>query len=63
MWLSPWRRADSSTFATVSRMEGGSFPKCGSRRSAAHIRLKHVQGFYEWRAAPFQNMALGLALR
>eukprot|EP00959_Pyramimonas_sp_CCMP1952_P177430 3708742-Pyramimonas_sp.AAC.1 len=26
--------------AKVSRMEGGSFPKCGYRFSVAHIRLK-----------------------
>ena len=49
--------------ATVSGMEGGSFSKFGSRRSAAHIRLKNLQQVQGWRAVPFQNWALALAPR
>ena len=42
-------------------MEGGSFSKCGSRLSAAHIRLKNLQQLQGSRAVPFQNGALALA--
>eukprot|EP00959_Pyramimonas_sp_CCMP1952_P346460 7256353-Pyramimonas_sp.AAC.1 len=46
-------------------MEGGSFPKCGSRLSAAHIRFQHLQEFRGLRAVMLirgvevPNMALG----
>eukprot|EP00959_Pyramimonas_sp_CCMP1952_P336435 7044751-Pyramimonas_sp.AAC.1 len=44
-------------------MEGGSLSKCGSRFSAAHIRIQHWQEFRGLRAAGFQNVALALAPR
>ena len=44
MWLSPGRRVHSfQKFATVTRTEGVCYSKCGSRLSAAHTRLKHLQ--------------------
>ena len=62
--LSPWRRAHSSqNGAIVTRMEGGSFSKLGSRLGAAHIRLKILQQLQRWRADLFQNRALALAPR
>eukprot|EP00959_Pyramimonas_sp_CCMP1952_P465896 9489084-Pyramimonas_sp.AAC.1 len=48
MWLSPGRREHVVTLARASRIEGGSFSKCGSRISAAHIllhKLQESQGF------------------
>eukprot|EP00959_Pyramimonas_sp_CCMP1952_P078229 1635123-Pyramimonas_sp.AAC.1 len=44
-------------------MEGGSFSKCGSRFSAAHIRFQNSQEFHWLRASPFQTVALALAQR
>ena len=44
-------------------MEGGPFSKCGSRLSAAHIRLIHFQQLQGCRAARFENVALALAPR
>eukprot|EP00959_Pyramimonas_sp_CCMP1952_P024105 505715-Pyramimonas_sp.AAC.1 len=39
MWLSPQRREHSfSTLARASRIEAGSFTKCGSRHGAEHKR-------------------------
>eukprot|EP00959_Pyramimonas_sp_CCMP1952_P115573 2416039-Pyramimonas_sp.AAC.1 len=51
MWLSPESRAyPFSTVARVLRIEGGLFSKCGSRLSAVHIRLQHVQELHGLRA-------------
>ena len=62
--LSPQRRAHSSyKFATVTRIEGVCYSKCGSRRSAAHIRFKNVQPFHGSRAYVTQSVALALAPR
>ena len=56
MGLSPWRRAHPSLkVATVTRIEGGSFSKWGSRLGAAHIRFKILHQLHGWRAVPFQN--------
>eukprot|EP00959_Pyramimonas_sp_CCMP1952_P282052 5895195-Pyramimonas_sp.AAC.1 len=44
--------------ARASRIEGGSFSKCGSRLGAAHTRLKNLQELHGLRANPFQNVAL-----
>ena len=49
--------------ATISRMEGGTFSKFGSRLSAAHIRLSNLQQLQGWGAARFQTWALALAPR
>eukprot|EP00959_Pyramimonas_sp_CCMP1952_P439782 9207095-Pyramimonas_sp.AAC.1 len=32
----------AKTIATASRMEGGPFRKCGSRRGALHMCLTHI---------------------
>eukprot|EP00959_Pyramimonas_sp_CCMP1952_P313912 6571317-Pyramimonas_sp.AAC.1 len=37
--------------------------KCGSRHSAAHVRLTSVQEFHRWRAMSFETLAFALALR
>ena len=64
MGLPLWRRAHSSSeLATVTRMEGGSFSKWGSRLGAADIRLKSLQQLHGWRAVPFQNGVPALAPR
>ena len=64
MWLSPQRRAHSFfKAATVSRIEAGSFSKCGSRLSAAHIRFQHLQQFHGSRGCVTRNVALALAPR
>ena len=64
MVLSPWRRAHSSSkFATVTRIEGGSFSKWGSRLGAADVRLKSLQQLQGWRAGRFQNGTLAVASR
>eukprot|EP00959_Pyramimonas_sp_CCMP1952_P357824 7491797-Pyramimonas_sp.AAC.1 len=47
----------------MSRVENKWFSKCGSRLSAAHTRLKHVQRLHGWRTAPFQHVALALTPR
>eukprot|EP00959_Pyramimonas_sp_CCMP1952_P286069 5981800-Pyramimonas_sp.AAC.1 len=44
-------------------MEGGWFSKCGSRLSAACIRLKKLPVLHGWRASGFQHVALVLAPR
>eukprot|EP00959_Pyramimonas_sp_CCMP1952_P086373 1806563-Pyramimonas_sp.AAC.2 len=46
-------------FAAVSNIEGGweGF-QCGSRFSAAHIRLMSLQQFQGWKAVPSQHVAL-----
>ena len=57
MGLSPWRRGHSSEqFATVTRMEGGSLSKWGSRLGAADIRLKSLQHSQGLRADRFRYM-------
>eukprot|EP00959_Pyramimonas_sp_CCMP1952_P412374 8641690-Pyramimonas_sp.AAC.1 len=62
MWLSPQRRAHSSSnCARDSLIEGGSFSKCISRLSAAHTCFQNVQVLHGLRAVPFQNVALALA--
>eukprot|EP00959_Pyramimonas_sp_CCMP1952_P115649 2417687-Pyramimonas_sp.AAC.1 len=38
-------------------MDGGTFAKCGPRRSAAHIRLKSLRELHRW------NLALALSPR
>eukprot|EP00959_Pyramimonas_sp_CCMP1952_P269777 5639985-Pyramimonas_sp.AAC.1 len=64
MWLSLWHRAHSfQKFARVSRTGGGAFSRCGSRLSAAHIRLNNLQEFYGLRAGRFQNVMIALAPR
>eukprot|EP00959_Pyramimonas_sp_CCMP1952_P435060 9109974-Pyramimonas_sp.AAC.1 len=45
----------------VSQMESGSYSKCGSRFSAAQIRVKHSQESHGVRAGRFQTVALALA--
>eukprot|EP00959_Pyramimonas_sp_CCMP1952_P350216 7337521-Pyramimonas_sp.AAC.1 len=44
-------------------MEGCPLSKCGSRLSAAHIRLRNLQWFHGWRAVRFHTVALALAPR
>eukprot|EP00959_Pyramimonas_sp_CCMP1952_P342034 7165189-Pyramimonas_sp.AAC.1 len=44
-------------------MEGGSFSTCGSRHSAARIRLSILQQLQAWRAVPFQHVTLALVPR
>eukprot|EP00959_Pyramimonas_sp_CCMP1952_P382817 8021517-Pyramimonas_sp.AAC.1 len=62
MWFSPSRRALSLNNARASRIEGGSFSKCGYRLSAAHGRLKHCKSLlHGLRVSRFQNVALALA--
>ena len=43
--------------ATVTRIEGGSFSKWGSRLGAADIRLQSLQQLHGWWAGGFQNGA------
>eukprot|EP00959_Pyramimonas_sp_CCMP1952_P063810 1333165-Pyramimonas_sp.AAC.1 len=57
MWLSPWRCAQQ--FARASRIEGGSFSKCGSRLSAAHI-CTFIRGVEVPRKADRQKAAVRL---
>eukprot|EP00959_Pyramimonas_sp_CCMP1952_P399115 8363195-Pyramimonas_sp.AAC.1 len=57
------RRTFASKFTRVSRTEGGSFSKCGSRLSAAHSLLNKLQGLHGLRAGGFQNVALASARR
>eukprot|EP00959_Pyramimonas_sp_CCMP1952_P360530 7550118-Pyramimonas_sp.AAC.1 len=44
-------------------MEGGWFSNCGSRLSAARIRLIKLQKFHRLRKIPFQNVALAFESR
>ena len=46
-----------------SRMEGMCYSKCGSRFSAAHIRVNNLQQFHGWRADVTRNVVLALAPR
>eukprot|EP00959_Pyramimonas_sp_CCMP1952_P306718 6419019-Pyramimonas_sp.AAC.1 len=60
MWFSPQRREHSySRAARASRIEGGLVAICGSRRSAAHIRFKHLQESHggSWRT--YQKLRFG----
>eukprot|EP00959_Pyramimonas_sp_CCMP1952_P286919 6000129-Pyramimonas_sp.AAC.1 len=60
MRLSPSRRAHSlSKLAKVSRIEGGSFSRCGSRLSAARIRFKHLQEFCGFSWSAYQKLCFG----
>eukprot|EP00959_Pyramimonas_sp_CCMP1952_P393831 8252317-Pyramimonas_sp.AAC.1 len=56
------RTSAFKTCARVSRIEGGSFSKCGSRLSAANIPF-YVQELHGLRTDGFQNAALVLAPR
>eukprot|EP00959_Pyramimonas_sp_CCMP1952_P396494 8307147-Pyramimonas_sp.AAC.1 len=42
-------------------MEGGPLSTCGSRRSAARIRLNMLQQFHGWWAGGLQHVVLALA--
>eukprot|EP00959_Pyramimonas_sp_CCMP1952_P223208 4666388-Pyramimonas_sp.AAC.1 len=48
---------------TASQMDGEWFSKCGSRLSAAHIRLNKSQELHGLRAGGFPNVALAFAPR
>eukprot|EP00959_Pyramimonas_sp_CCMP1952_P077355 1616869-Pyramimonas_sp.AAC.1 len=45
------------------RMEGGPVSNCGSRLSAAHIRLTQVQEFHGLKPGRFQSVGLASAQR
>eukprot|EP00959_Pyramimonas_sp_CCMP1952_P140556 2941227-Pyramimonas_sp.AAC.1 len=47
----------------MSRIEDGSFSKCGSCLNAANTRFEHLQEFHGSRPVPLQNVALALAPR
>eukprot|EP00959_Pyramimonas_sp_CCMP1952_P113954 2382846-Pyramimonas_sp.AAC.1 len=55
IWLSPQRRAHSfHTLAAASRMEGGSFSKCGYHVGTAHIPFNASSSFSDGGRAVFK---------